>query len=357
MRVMQSENKPSIISPRLQKHWHAKEPSIWTLNTKHSNPDTALSILRSLLDQPRWLEARHLYDELGSQLFEQICELPEYYPTRTENSILAERAERIIASAPVDCIVELGAGYSKKTLHLLSEQVRQRKGGTFAPLDVSLTGLTESRDIISQRYSQLTFQGLHAQYEEGIANIRRELPTLFVFLGGTVGNFNHSEFVHFFNHLSQSMGPNDFLLLGADRVKNVEILERAYNDSKGLTARFILNVFENINHLLGSDFDSGKIQYHSRYNAEWQQIEMYAISTTTQKIQIPSFTTSFIWEIGERILVEISRKFDPARLQRQLQFFGLHPIEHFTDSKEWFSVLLFQKSSDLTRFDESTVEI
>ena len=346
---MPSNKKPSIISPGLQNHWHSNEPSIWTLKPTHSTQDHALSILRTLLDQPRWLQAHHLYDELGSKLFEQICELPEYYPTRTENFILAESAERIIASAPVECIVELGAGYSKKTLHLLSEQVRQRNGGTFAPLDVNLAGLTESRDIISQSYSQLTFQGLHAQYEEGIANIKKELPTLFVFLGSTVGNFNHTEFVQFFNHLSQSMGPNDFLLLGADRLKAVEILEKAYNDSDGLTAKFILNVFDNINRLLGSNFDSGKIQYHSRYNTEWQQIEMYANSMFTQEIQIPSLTTSFIWEKGDRILVEISRKFDPARLQRQLQFFGLLPIEHFTDPKEWFSVLLFQKSKDSTQ--------
>ena len=293
-----------------------------------------------------------MYDELGSHLFEQICELPEYYLTRTENSILAEGAEQVIAAAPVECIVELGAGSSKKTMHLLREQVRQRRGGTFTPIDVSLTGLTLSRDTLRQQFPQLTFQGLHARYEEGISSIKKTLPTLFVFLGSTVGNFNHSEFVRFFHHLSQSMGPKDFLLLGADRVKELQILEKAYNDSQGVTANFILNVFQNVNRLLGSDFDPRKIRYHSCYNLEWQQIEMYAVSTSTQEIHFPSLATSFVWQKGERILVEISRKFEPTRLQKQLQFFGLKPIRHFTDPKEWFSVLLLQKVDAPTGSDK-----
>ncbi len=293
-----------------------------------------------------------MYDELGSHLFEQICELPEYYLTRTENSILAEGAEQVIAAAPVECIVELGAGSSKKTMHLLREQVRQRRGGTFTPIDVSLTGLTLSRDTLRQQFPQLTFQGLHARYEEGISSIKKTLPTLFVFLGSTVGNFNHSEFVRFFHHLSQSMGPKDFLLLGADRVKELQILEKAYNDSRGVTANFILNVFQNVNRLLGSDFDPRKIRYHSCYNPEWQQIEMYAVSNSTQEIHFPSLATSFVWQKGERILVEISRKFEPTRLQKQLQFFGLKPIRHFTDPKEWFSVLLLQKVDAPTGSDK-----
>ena len=141
------------------------------------------------------------------------------------------------------------------------------------------------------------------------------------------------------------MGPSDFLLLGIDRTKEAEIIERAYDDSRGLTADFILNVFSAINRLVGSDFDAAKMRYHSRYNREWQQVEMHAVSTATQEIHFPVHAESFIWEKGDRILVEISRKFDPARLQKQLRFFALDPVAHFTDLKEWFSLLLFRKSS------------
>ncbi len=336
-----------IFSASARKRWRPAAPSIWTLNADHDQ-GPVLSILRTLLDQPRWLEPCHLYDEQGSRLFERICELPEYYLTRTENSILAAKAGAIIAQAPVKCIVELGAGSAKKTMHLLGAQARRRKEAIFAPIDVSLPGLRASRDAVKKRLPEFKFQGLHGRYEEGIASIDRKLPTLFIFLGSSVGNFNRSEFVRFFSLLAGSMGPKDYFLLGVDRVKETEILEKAYNDSQGVTADFILNVFQNINRLMRSNFELGKMRYHSWYNPEWQQVEMYALSTATQEIRFPVHSASFVWKKDERILVEISRKFEPSRLQEQLRLFGLEPLAHFTDPKEWFSLLLFRKSNTLT---------
>ena len=343
---MESQPLPNIFAPAQRHLWHLLEPSIWSLDGNHVAKNPAIAILRTLFDQPRWLEAHNLYDDKGSQLFEQICELPEYYSTRTENSILKKEAERIIALAPVECIVELGAGYSKKTLHLLKEQARQRQGGIFAPLDVSPTGLVVSREVIHEQFPELVFHGLQAQFEEGMESIEKSLPTLFIFLGSTIGNFTQPEFVQFFQQLSDAMGPRDFLLLGADRIKDVEVMQKAYNDSQGVTAEFILNVFTNINRCLQSTFDLNKMRFHSIYNPEMQRIEMCSVSTQDQEIQFPSHETSFLWEKEEKILVEISRKFDPLQLQKQMQFFGLKTVEHFTDPKEWFSLLLFRKSSD-----------
>jgi uncharacterized SAM-dependent methyltransferase len=120
-------------------------------------------------------------------------------------------------------------------------------------------------------------------------------------------------------------------------------LEKAYNDSRGVTAEFILNVFPNINRQAKSNFDLQKMRYHSRYNTEWQRVEMYAVSTSDQEIRFPGFSTSFVWEKDDRILVEISRKFEPTRLQKQLEFFGLQTLRHFTDPMGWFSVFLFGK--------------
>lgn len=346
---MPKQIAPDIFAPNQRTLWRSKQSSIWTLESGIENQDPVVSILTTLLDQPRWLEPYHLYDEVGSQLFERICELPEYYLTRTEDAILAERAGDVIAAAPVECIVELGAGSSKKTRHLLREQVRQRQKGVFAPIDVSLPSLTASKDIIGRQFPRLTFHGLHARYEEGVSGIEKSLPTLFVFLGSSLGNFTRYEFVRFFNHISGAMGPKDFLLLGADRVKDVKTLENAYNDSQGVTADFILNVFQSINRLSGSNFELGKMRYESRYNQEWQQIEMCAVSTSAQNIHFKSAATSFVWSKEDRILVEISRKFDPGRLQEQFRLFALELVEHFTDSKKWFSVLLFQKSKHLPR--------
>ena len=242
------------------------------------------------------------------------------------------------------CIVELGAGSAKKTTHLLNAQIAQRGGGIFAPIDVSLPGLQASKDFVKQNLPQIEFHGLHARYEEALSSIDKTIPTLFVFLGSSIGNFSPPAFVRFFNFLSAAMGPHDYFLLGVDRVKEINILERAYADSQGLTARFILNVFDNINHITASNFELSKMRYHSRYNPEWAQIEMYAVSTAGQEIRFPSFDASFFWQKDARILVEISRKFDPIRLQQQLGFFELMPVEHFTDSNQWFSLLLFKKA-------------
>ena len=342
---MKQEKLPCIFSADQQSRWVSNHTGIWSLQDADLDSLPTLSILTTLWDQPRWLEAYHLYDKRGSELFEQICDLPEYYLTRTENAILETYAGEIIANSPVQCIAELGAGYSKKTVHLLSHQVRRRGNCIFAPIDVSRSALLASQRAVQKDFPQIEFHGVHSRYEDGFSAIDRDLPTLFVFLGSSIGNFNHTDFPRFFQALSAAMGPHDFLLLGADRVKAVKMLEDAYNDSRGVTAEFILNVFGSINRLLQSNFERDKMRYHSWLNPEWQQIEMYAVSREPQQIYFPTAETSFQWQKDERILVEISRKFDPIRLQEQLGFFGLLPVEHFTDPNEWFSVLLFKKQA------------
>jgi L-histidine N-alpha-methyltransferase len=339
-----TQEKPEILFAAAERdRWQARQPGIWSTQDANLDSSPALSILTTLWDQPRWLEVHHLYDQRGSELFEAICELPEYYLTRTENSILDAHAAEIIGAAPVKCIVELGAGYSKKTVHLLTEQVRRRGKSIFAPIDVSIAGLLASRDAVQRDFPSLDFEGLHARYEDGFRAIAKELPTLFVFLGSSIGNFNLTEFPRFFRALTSAMGADDYLLLGADRLKPVNVLEAAYNDSRGVTAEFILNVFRNINRLLHSNFDLTKIRYHSWFNPEWRRIEMYGIAKADQEIVFPTAGTNFRWNKQEQILVEISRKFDPERLQEQLRFFGLRPLAHFTDANRWYSVLLFQK--------------
>ena len=342
---MKQEKLPEFFAVQQIDQWEIREPKIWSRRDADIDSNPTLSILTTLWDQPRWLEAYHLYDQHGSELFEQICELPEYYPTRTENSILEDHAADVIARASVACIAELGAGYSKKTVHLLTEQLRQRGAAIFAPIDVSLAGLVASREAVRRAFPSIEFHGVHARYEEGFAAIDKALPTLFVFLGSTIGNFNHTDFPRFFRALSAAMGPNDYLLLGADRIKNANVLEDAYDDSRGITREFILNAFDHINRLLESNFQRAKMRYYSWFNPEWQQIEMYAVAVEEHDIEFPTVGASFRWRKDEKILVEISRKFDPIRLQEQLRFFGLRPIAHFTDSNEWFSVLLFKKQS------------
>lgn len=340
---MPAKNPSQVFSAGLDQQWRPLAPSIWTPDGRPSREEAAFHVARLLLDQPRWLEPWYLYDECGSELFERICELPEYYLTRAEESILTKHAEAIIRRAGVECIVELGAGFSRKTSYLLRAQSSQRQESVYVPVDVSLRALAASREAVEGRFPAITFQGLCARYEEGIVCIDRKVPTLFAFLGSSVGNFTRSEFVRFFQQLAGRMGAHDYFLLGIDRIKDVAILERAYNDSQGVTANFILNVFNHVNRLAGTHFDQAQMRYYSWYNQLWQQVEMYAVSTSTQEIHFPTLRTSFVWEKGDRILVEISRKFDPAELARQLQAFRLQRVEHFTDSRQWFSLMLFRK--------------
>ena len=152
------------------------------------------------------------------------------------------------------------------------------------------------------------------------------------------------QFVRFFQHLSSCMGPRDFLLLGADCVKETDILERAYNDSRGITAEFILNVFLNLNRRAQSNFDLERMRYQSRYNRDWRQVEMFAATERTQEIRFPRHDCSFVWSSDDPILVEISRKFEPEKLRQQLRRFDLEPVGSFFDSRKWFALLLLKKS-------------
>lgn len=331
---------PDIVLPDERTRWRSSQSSIWELE----GPTTdSFAPFVGLFDQPRWLVPYLLYDETGSRLFEKISGLPEYYLTRTEDSILEQQASRVVALAPVELIVELGAGFSKKTIHLLSAQVQQRGGGIFAPVDVSLAGLLASRDMTRESFPELSFQGLQAQFEQAVTGIDRKIAKLFVFLGSTIGNFTQAEFVQFFVHLSRYMGERDFLLLGVDRLKDPDIIEAAYNDAQGLTAAFILNVFEHVNRRVGSNFNTAQMRYESCYNRTMRQVEMRAVATASQEIRFPSHGVSFEWKADESILVEHSRKFDPDDLQKQLRLLGFEPICHLTDSQRWFSLLLFRK--------------
>ena len=323
--------------------WCATSPDIWSYRPDLQEPDLALSLAKTLLDQPRWLEARYLYDERGSQLFERICQLPEYYLTRTEASILSQQAGAIISTAQPDCIVELGAGSAQKVKYLLTEQMRQLEGGTYVPIDVSLAALAESRATVADHFPGIRFQGLNGLYEEAVTVLDGDSRKLFVFLGSTVGNLTPVEFGSFFTHLAGSMRTGDYFLLGIDRIKDSSVLEKAYDDSEGITSLFILNAFNHINEATGSHFDLDGLEYLSFYSSEWNRVEMYAVAQAAQEIRFPTLQTGFLWQAGERVLVEISRKFDPVRLQDQLRLFELEPQLHFTDSREWFSLLLFRK--------------
>ncbi len=323
-------------------NWQPAAPDLWKrIPEDLSSPD--LEVSRTLLDQPPWLNAAYLYDKKGSRLFERICELPEYYLTRTEDAILEEIAEGIIETVRPRILVEFGAGLSTKTMRLLEETSRQCGPSIFVPIDVSQAALQEASGRIQESLPQVTFQGLVARYEEALQDMERPSGRLFLFLGSTVGNLGGGDFLRFFSLLADNMVAGDFLLLGVDRVKDTAVLEAAYNDSLGITAEFILNAFDHVNRLAGSNFERERMEYCSEYNRYRQQVEMSAVCLADQEIRFPGIGVTYNWLEGERILVEISRKFEPVRLTKMLRTFGLNEVAHSSDSNRYFSILLFEK--------------
>lgn len=337
------KNTTSTQSAQFLSGWKEVEPEIWQPRNVERADDPALLVAQTLFDQPRWLDAQFLYNAEGSKLFEQICRLPEYYLTRTEDAILERHAGAIIEAAGTGCLVELGAGFSVKTAHLLREIKHRFKEGEFTPIDVSRTALQGSREQVHRHFQGIRFRGLNSSYQRGIRAAGNTGHKLVIFLGSSIGNLMRSDLIRFLHDLSRSMRAGDYLLLGVDRVKERSLIEKAYDDRQGVTEAFILNSLANLNERFNTDFDAGKFEYAPRYNESWQQMELYLKCREKHRVHFTPLDIPIQWERGEELLVEVSRKFQPARLKRQFACYGYDTLLEFSDEREWFSLILFRK--------------
>ena len=307
--------------------------------------DFSRSVREGLGKNPRSLDCRFLYDARGSELYEQITRQPEYYPTRTEASILARHAPQIRQRVGPGCLLELGSGSSVKT-HLLlrawlaaddEEEVR------YIPVDVSESALRQAGDSLALRHPRVRVLGLNGTYEEAFSFFRELSPLMVLFLGSTIGNLNEQESASFFRRLADSLAEGDHFLLGADLVKAPHLLEAAYNDRAGVTASFTLNLFARMNRELGCSLDLSSIEHVARWQPEEKRIEIHARFHRPQTIRAGRLGPDFDIAAGEEILVEISRKFVLSELQAELAGYGLHTREVFTDDRGWFGLLLLEK--------------
>lgn len=297
-----------------------------------------------LMRAPRSLPPKYFYDEHGSKLFERICETPEYYPTRTEAALLQDNAAAIIAAARPTHIIELGSGSSRKTRHLLDACEAMGQYCAYWPFDVCEEMLYESGEQLLCDYPWLEVQALVGDYLAGLDHLPDPAGRrLFVFLGGTIGNFEPERARAFLSELQSRLRPEDSLLLGADRVKAHEILRAAYNDEQGITAAFNLNVLRVLNRELDATFDLAAFEHEAVYNDAAQQIEMYLISKRSQSVDLRAVGDSLSVVPGERILTEISRKFRRTDLEGLLREAGLRVTQHFEPENQYFSLLLAQR--------------
>lgn len=308
------------------------------------NIDDSSDVIRGLTQPCKSLPPRYFYDDEGSELFERICELREYYPTRTEAAILQQYGIEIAKHTGVCEIVELGSGSSTKTRLLLNAYQSLGYPLRYFPIDVSGSILEESAKQLLRDYPFLHIHGLVSTYELALQQL---IPSplsnrMICFLGSSLGNFNQQECDVFFSQITFALEEGDYFLLGIDLQKPVDILEAAYNDSKGVTAKFNLNMLSHLNWRFGGNFDLSLFEHKAFYNQSEEQIEMHLICKRSHRVHLQALDLTVTFTEGETILTEISRKFDLQQMQQYLKTKGLKPLQSWTDSKQWFGLILCQ---------------
>ncbi len=294
---------------------------------------------QGLLARPRYMPPKYFYDERGSELFDAICDTEEYYPTRTEDALLQRHARAIIDSVSPQHIIEFGSGSSRKTRRLLDHC--EQTDSAYWPFDVCEGMLKQAGQQLVREYDWLEVNILVGDYLGGLHGLPSpDGVSLYLFLGGTIGNFTEREASWFLQELSTVMQPGDYLLLGADRVKDSEIIRAAYNDTQGLTAEFNLNLLEVLNRELQADFETSRFEHRADYNTGASQIEMRLQSSCAQAVQIEALDTTLQFDKGESILTEISRKFSRSALEQLLTTAGLAIENHFQPDNGFYSLVL-----------------
>ncbi len=290
---------------------------------------------------PKELPPKYFYDERGSQLFEQITRLPEYYPTRAEQQILDRVAAEIVSAAGPSELVELGPGSARKTHALLDPILQLSQGATYVPVDVSESAIRELADRLSDHYEGIRIHGVVGDFERDLERLRANGDRrLVAFLGGTLGNFDQRQRLAFLRRTRRMLGPDDRLLIGTDLVKDRKRLEAAYNDSDGVTAEFNRNVLRVVNANLDGDLDPARFDHVAFYDERRRRIEMRLRAHEAHSARIEGLGMDVVFEHGEEIRTEISCKFTRPALEREYAAASLDLIGWYSDDENLFALSL-----------------
>jgi L-histidine N-alpha-methyltransferase len=302
--------------------------------------DIKAEVRRGLTATPKWLSPVWFYDERGSQLFDEITRLPEYYPTRTERAILLENAGKMAAMADAEVLVELGSGTSEKTRILLDAMRDQGSLRAFVPFDVSEETLLDAAAAINVEYPGVEVHAVVGDFHLDLGLIPRWGRQMIAFLGGTIGNLIPEERTPFLSAIAALLEGDDTFLLGTDLVKDPARLVAAYDDAAGVTAEFNRNVLRRLNAELGADFDLDRFQHIALWNDEERWIEMRLRSFGEQHVHIEGLDLDITFAEGEDLLTEISAKFTPDGIADELEAAGLSIREAWTDPAGDFQLTL-----------------
>ncbi|MGW6787800.1 L-histidine N(alpha)-methyltransferase [Streptomyces chartreusis] len=314
-------------------------PFLLTRNLPEDATDAALraDVLKGLTGTPKTLPPKWFYDAQGSELFEKITELPEYYPTRAEREILVDRAGEIAAATGARTLVELGSGSSEKTRFLLDALTGLH---TYVPVDVSESALTQAGQALIEERPGLDVHALIADFTGGMALPDTPGPRLVAFLGGTIGNLLPAERAGFLASVRALLSPGDALLLGTDLVKDERVLVEAYDDAAGVTAAFNKNVLTVIDRELGADFDPGAFEHVAVWDRDNEWIEMRLRSRTAQTVKVPALDLAVHFAAGEEMRTEVSAKFRRDGVRAELSAAGLELAHWWTDGQGRFALSL-----------------
>ena len=302
----------------------------------------ALAVREGLSATPKRLPSWLLYDEIGSELFEQITELPEYYLTRTERSILEMYAGDILQRAgPSLTLVELGAGTATKTCILIEALLQRQRRALFYPIDVSPSALDAAMRHLGRQFPSLRVNPIVADYTGGVPALSRiSGRKLVLYIGSSIGNFEPTDAIRMLRRIRQTLRAGDALLLGADFAKSSKILLPAYNDSQGVTASFSKNILARLNRELEADFDLDRFRHIALWNRRNSRMEIYLESTAAQSVFVPALAMDLFFEAGERIHTENSYKYTDEMIEAILGQSGFTLEQTWCDRKKWFGVHL-----------------
>jgi L-histidine N-alpha-methyltransferase len=309
------------------------------LSPNDHNAKLAQDLRAGLLSRPRWISPIWFYDERGSELFEEITKLPEYYPTARENEILKTYADQIVELANCDTLIELGAGSAEKSHELLGAMARSKSLQHFVAVDVSEEMLVTSSKAI-QRSFGIAVTALVADFSAHLALLPRSGRRLITLMGGTIGNFEPAMRRSFLEQLRESMGPDDALLVGADLVKDRSRLVAAYNDASGVTAEFNRNALRAINDAFEANFDAEAFEHIALFDETHHWIEMRLRSIRPQRVVVGGLGITLDFERGEDIRTEISTKFTPSGIETEFADAGFRVVREFRDPADDFQLTL-----------------
>ncbi|MFI1911966.1 L-histidine N(alpha)-methyltransferase [Nocardia sp. NPDC020380] len=296
-----------------------------------------------LTAEPKWLPPKWFYDARGSELFEKITELPEYYPTRTERALLERVVGEIAQVAQAEILVELGAGSAAKTRLLLQALTAGGPLRTYVPQDVSGAALSASAAEVAEEFPQLNVHGVVSDFTATLDNLPRGGRRMIAFLGGTIGNLVPAERADFLRAIHDVLEPGEQLLLGAGLVIDPAVLVPAYDDAAGVTAEFNRNVLHVLNARLGANFDPEKFAHVALWDAEQEWIEMRLEATESMTVEIPELELTVQFDKGEQLRTEISAKFRREGLESELAAAGFTTERIWTDADDRFALLLAER--------------